>query len=402
MRMVQQRTALAPLLRAATAPGGKALAALQSPAEGAGKVRFLVARPASPVDLAGMMEIAGSVNLASMRGEEAKNRLAVEQSARTLAGALPWQQGLLLLGADLFPAGGGPAELAGNVKLQVGWGGCWKKTRHARLFNFPGLQTWAEHEHLTYQPNAPDQYTLELAGLSVLPRHRGKSVARFLSEAWALFVLLHQDELRRRIGTIASLYANVLTADADGRYPFYEQVVRPLFGGLDYDTVDTYRYARCDARSPILDEFLDARGEQPRARIPCHLLPEELRQGLGQVREQSVGCQKNLERLGFARTDKYDVLDGGQYFETTFARLDRTMRRREHTVRCVRDGEVFSDAPVLTLAPAGRPMPSFCCARTAAWVRGDELLLSQEVCEALRLGRHERVVALTAQAAPRE
>lgn len=401
MRRTQQREAPAPLLQAATAPR-KALAAWRAPADGTAKFRFLVARPAAPADLSGMMEIAGSVNLASMRAEEAKNRLALEQSARTLAGALPWQQGLLLLGADLFPAGGGPAELAGNVKLQVGWGGCWKKTRHARLFNFPGLQTWAEHEYLTYQPNDPDEYTLELAGLSVLPRHRGKSVARFLSDAWALFVLLYREDLRRQIGSIVSLYANVLTADVAGQYPFYEQVVRPLFGGLDYDTVDAYRYARCGARSPILDEFLDARGEQPRARILCQLLPEALRQGLGQVRDQSVGCRKNLERLGFARTDKYDVLDGGQYFETTPDRLDRTLARQEYTVRCVRDSELFSEAPVLTVAPAGRPMPSFCCARVAAWVRGDELFLDHEVCEALRLGRHERVVALTAPAAPRE
>jgi arginine/ornithine N-succinyltransferase beta subunit len=400
--MMQQLESLAPLLRATAAPNGKAATARRGPTEGAGKFRFLVARPAARADLAGMMEIAGSVNLASMRGEEEKNRLAIEQSARTLGGALPWQQGLLLLGADLFPAGGGPAELAGNVKLQVGWGGCWKKTRHARLFNFPGLQTWAEHEYLTYQPNDPDEYTLELAGLSVLPRHRGKSVARFLSEAWALFVLLYRDELRRQVGTIASLFANVLTADAGGRYPFYEQVVRPLFGGLDYDTVDAYRYARCDARSPILDEFLDARGEQPRARILCQLLPDALRQGLGQVRDQSVGCQRNLERLGFSRTDKYDVLDGGQYFETTLDRLDRTTQRREYPVRCVREDEFSPDSPMLTVAPAGRPMQSFRCARTACGARRDELLLGQEVYETLRLGRHERVVALTAQAAARE
>ncbi|HZY84558.1 MAG TPA: arginine N-succinyltransferase, partial [Gemmataceae bacterium] len=213
---------------------------------------------------------------------------------------------------------------------------------------------------------------------------------------------LHREELRHRVGTVASLYANVLTADAGGKYPFYEQAVRPLFGGLDYDTVDAFRYARCNARSPVLDEFLDERGEQPRARLPCHLLPDAVRRGLGQVRGESVGCQKNLERLGFSRADKYDVLDGGQYFETTLARLGRAVGRQEHTVRCVRDGELAPASPGLTLAPANRSMPSFCCARAACLPRGDELLVEQEVREALRLGRRERVVALAAQAAPRE
>jgi arginine/ornithine N-succinyltransferase beta subunit len=331
-----------------------------------------------------------------MRSEEEKNLLAIEQSARTLAGDLPWQQGLLLLAADLFPLGGAAREPAGTIKLQVGWGGCWRKTRHARLFNVPGLRTWAESEYLTYQPNHPDEYTLELAGLSVHPSHRGKKVARFMTQAWALFVLLYQEELQRRIGTITSLYANVLTADAEGKYAFYEQVVRQLFGNLDYNTVDAYRYARCNARSPILDEFLDERGEQPRARILYNLLPEELRQDLGKVREQSVGCQKNLEKLGFCRTDKYDVLDGGQYFESTIARLERALKRRPYRARCVRPEEIPAGSPRLTLAPADRRMSDFCCVRAACRVQGDELFLAEEACDALLLSEHERVVALAA------
>ena len=42
-----------------------------------------------------------------------------------------------------------------------------------------------------------------------------------------------------------------------------------------------------------------------------------------------MGCARNLEQLGFCRTDKYDVLDGGQYFENTIARLDATLKRRD-------------------------------------------------------------------------
>jgi arginine/ornithine N-succinyltransferase beta subunit len=190
------------------------------------------------------------------------------------------------------------------------------------------------------------------------------------------------------------LYANLLTADDAGQYPFYEQIVRRLFGNLDYDTVDAYRYARCNGRSPILDEFLDARGDQPRANIPCHLLPEPIRENLGKVREQTIGCQKNLERFGFARVDKYDVLDGGQYFENTFAKLERSVVRREYLVRRVRASEIHPDAPRRTIAPIGRPLPYFCCARVRCQIDGEELLLDEETYDELLMRNHEPVVVL--------
>ncbi len=375
---------------------GQPVSATRKVVDDAEQFRFLVARPAVHADLASILEIAGHVNLASMRSEKEKNQVCIEQSLRTLAGSLPWQQGLLFLSTDLFPLDGGARQLAGNAKLQVGWGGCWRKRKHDRLFNFPGLQTWAEHEYLTYQPNADNEYSLEFAGLSVLPSHQGKKISRFLTEAWVLFVLLYQEELQRRIGTIASLYANLLTADAAGQYPFYEQVVKRLFGGLAYDQVDALRYTRCNARSPILDEFLDERGDQPRACILYHLLAEDLRHNLGKVRDQTIGCQKNLERFGFGRVEKYDVLDGGQYFENTMSKLDRHVERQEYVVRRVRESELRPDAPRLTIAPIGCPMPYFRCARVRCRMEGAELLLGEEAYEELLLRHHEPVVALTA------
>ena len=357
--------------------------------------RLLVARPVERTDLSSILEIARHVNLASMRAETEKNQTYIEQSIRTLAGNLTWQQGLLFLGVDLFPLDGGPCELAGSIKLQTGWGGHWRKKKHDRFFNFPGLRTWAEHEYLTYQPNDEDEHTLELAGLSVLPSHQGKKVSRFLAQAWALFVLVYREELQRRIGRIAYLYANLLTADENGKYPFYEQVVKHLFGGLDYDTVDTYRYSRCGARSPILDEFLDGRGDQPRASLLTHLLPEAVRANLGKVRDETIGCQKNIERLGFQRAEKYDVLDGGQYFENTLSRLDRGTERGEHLVRRVRDSAIGPDAVRLTLATAGRPMSDFRCARVRGRIVGDELLLGEQTYDELRMQHRERVIALS-------
>ena len=88
--------------------------------------RRLVARPAAPADLKPLTEIVGHVNLASMRGDLEKTQMYIDQSLRTLAGELAWQQGLLLLAADVVPLDGGDKELAGTVRLQVGWGGCWQ------------------------------------------------------------------------------------------------------------------------------------------------------------------------------------------------------------------------------------------------------------------------------------
>jgi arginine/ornithine N-succinyltransferase beta subunit len=358
---------------------------------------MLVARPVERADLESLLEISRYVNVASMRAERAKNELTIEQSIRTLAGALAWQQGLMMLAADIHTEVDEPAELAGQIKLQVGWGGYWQKKSHDRLFNLPGLATWAQHAYLTYQPNPEDEFALELAGLAVMPKHRGKNVARLLTQAWASFVLLHEQELRRRIGTITYLCANVLTADAAGKYPFYEQVVKPLFGGLDYDTVDAHRYARSNARSPILDEFLDARGDQPRASILCHLLSDDLRQDLGKVRDQSIGCQKNLERLGFTRTDKFDVLDGGQYFESTLARLDKATPRRTLAVRPVPEWELRTDAALLTLSLAGRSMSEFRCIQTRGEIQADEVRLGRATCATLGLEADASAVVLLDQ-----
>ena len=382
-------------VRARAPSRGKSVDAGREVAADPEAFRFLIARPAARTDLASILEIARHVNVASMRAEKEKNRVCIEQSIRTLAGELAWQQGLLNLVADLFPLGGGARELAGGIKLQVGAGGHWKKSKQDRFFNFPGLQAWAEHEYLTYEPHADDENTLEFAGLSVLPSHQGKKISRFLTQTWALFVLQYQEELRQRVGKIAYLYANLLTADAEGKYPFYEKVVKHLFGGLDYDTLDALRYSRSNSRSPILDEFLDAKGDKPRASILCHLLPEELRENLGKVRDQTIGCQKNLERLGFGRVEKYDVLDGGQFFENTLSRLDRTVERRPFVVRRVAESEIPADAPRLTIATAGRPMSYFRSARLPFRVEGDELLLSDEAYHTLLLRHHEPVVALS-------
>jgi arginine/ornithine N-succinyltransferase beta subunit len=358
--------------------------------------RLLVARPAARADLGALCALAGHVNVASMRGGEERNRAYVEQSVRTLAGDLAWEQGLLLLPADLFPPGGGPHEVAGSVRLQAGWGGCWKRCRHDRYFNFPGLRAWAGHEYLTYEPNADGDPALEFAGLTVAPRHQGKKLSRFLAESWALFVLVYQGELRRRMGPVERLYANLLTTDAGGKYPFYERVVRPLFGGLDYDTVDTFRYARCNARSPLLDEFLDARGDKPRACIPCHLLPDDVRRDFGRVGDRAAGCRRSLERLGFRRAERYDVLDGGPYYENTVAGLGRGVARRQCVARRARESAVGPDAPRLTFAPSARPMPEFRCGRARCRVEGDELLLGEEAFDALGMRPHEPVVALAA------
>src|SRR5262249_16050032 len=135
-----------------------------------------------------------------------------------------------------------------------------------------------KHQYLVYQPNERDQYALEFAGTSVHKEHQGKRLSKVLTQARVLFILLHQDKIEDNIkGEIAYLYANLLTADKEGKYPFFERIVKPLFGGLDYDTMDASRYdARSDARSPILDEFLDQRGDNTRANIPLHLLPTDI------------------------------------------------------------------------------------------------------------------------------
>ena len=100
--------------------------------------------------------------------------------------------------------------------------------------------------------------------------------------------------------------------------------------------------------------------------------------------------------------EKYDVLDGGQYFENSITRLDRSVERQEYRVRRVRESEIRPDAPRVTLATANRPMPYFRCVRVRCRMEGDELSLGEEAYDELLLRHHERVAVLTATTPSRE
>ena len=373
--------------------------------------RYVIVRPVVPADLDSIVEIVEDVDLASMRKDPDMNSNFIRMSMETLAGKLTWRQGLLFLALEMAPtrtsdhpyerstgkaALGDRTAVVGTTRLQIGWGGCWKVKPESRHVKIQGKSVWANHQYLVYQPNERDQYALEFAGTSVHKQHQGKRLSKVLTQARVLFILLHQSRMEENIkGDIAYLYANLLTTDKEGKYPFFERIVKPLFGGLDYDTMDNSRYdARSDARSPILDEFLDQRGDNTRANIPHHLLPGDILENLGRVRRKTKPAEKNLLNFGFEKADKYDVLDGGRYYENNIATLEDLAHRTTYTVERTSDQDIPADSPRLTFAPLQRSMKDFWCARAQVRVEKNRLLISDDLYVRLNIQNHERVIAL--------
>lgn len=380
-------------------------------AAGGDTFRFLVARPVREDNLPSLLAIhdkrAGKKDakddVASMRKELIP--FLITRAVNTLRpdGGIPWSQGLLCLVAEYYPAadkegkypppGTGAPVVAARASVQLGWGGYWRKSVFRRSFD-PTFQKLviAEPEFLVYESNS--LVALEFAGIETDPDYERRGIGWFLTQSRALFVLLHLEQLQEQVEgkKIGYLYANLLTADKEGKYPFYELVVKTLFGDLDYDTADLCRYQRMGIVSRILEEFLKAKDGRPSPHIALHLLPADIKANLGLVRQETLGAKKNLEKFMFKPVNKYDILDGGQYYEIRPQELSRRAQRYTFIARKVK--AVPETAPYLTFAPDRKEMADFVCARARAVVEGDYVQISEDVYNILEIQRDEQVVAL--------
>lgn len=317
----------------------------------------LVARPAREADdeVRTLVDIAATVNMGATRAEPSQVRLMVQLCRDTLTGSIPWDQGLLYLATEYHGAPGEAPRLAGSSKLQFPLHDKWRVDKRKRVGQKKHV---SECEMLVFDATPAD--ALEMAGNAVLPEMRGVGVGSFHVAARLLFVSMFPLP-------ITHLFANLLTTDIGGKYPFFEEVVSPLLGGMDYDQADQLRYEDTGLIAQLLGNTWD---HQPPVQFPLHILPKRLRDRLGEVRHITRRAQTSIERYGFRPTDKLDLLDGGQYFELPIEALHRRPLFRELTPV---PGEVRPGDRYLTFAPLNRSVERFCCVRCRA--RIDDLLL---------------------------
>jgi arginine/ornithine N-succinyltransferase beta subunit len=363
-----------------TLGGAEGAAPAPTAARAGRRHRVLRCRPALPDDLLHLLTMAEEVNLGNTRADEKRIRQQIKDCHATLAGTLQWEQGLLYLVTEVL--GEKTPELVGSCKLQKMAEGCWAKLPHARVGRtVADDRRRAEYEELVF--DASKKNALEFSGNVVPEAHRNQGIAKLHGQARLLYLVTHG------FPGVVYLYADLLTDRVNGVFPFYELIVRPLIGAdIDYDAADDLRYNAMAFYEAVLGKLGD---NYPPVSIPIHALPEQIRSHLGRVREQTIPAQKVLRKLGFRESNKYDLLDGGQYMEIQFADLKRANNVRPLTAMQVAAPIAETD-PSVTFAPASRAPHEFFAVRAPAHIDDNKLLLSADLYRALELERKGEVV----------
>jgi arginine/ornithine N-succinyltransferase beta subunit len=350
--------------------------------KGEGKSRrcILLTRPAQPEDLESLLEIAKEVNLANTRADPEAILRQIDISEKTLANAVSWDQGLLLLSTRLYDHEN-QSCVVGNCKLQMMVDACWIKVPRQRVGRMPARPRFrVEYDVLRY--SSSKSAAMELSGNAVLQKYWGLGIGKFQIQARLLFLLTHE------IPSVACLEADLLTRSVRKTFPFYERVVRAMVGNLEYDDADVLRYTDIG----FFESLLGPVGGEPAMHIPLHSLELEILEALGTVREQTKAVQAVLHSYGFRKSNKYDLLDGGQYYETGIddfkrASFDRDLLARKAT-------HVDEAWPMVATCPSKRPPAEFVALKCRANIDGNSLYLPENIFTYLDVEKDEEFKVL--------
>lgn len=340
----------------------------------------VIARIAQPRDLPALLRLAEETDVGSIRADPERIAREVEICHQTLAGEAPWEQGMLFLVTDCHRPGVAPA-LVGQAKIRWAFDACWLKITRVREWR--GETT--AHDVLVY--HSEPSGALEFAGNAVLRRFQSQGIGSFHTKARILFLLLFDPP------GVNQIFADFLTMEVRGRYPFYEEIVRPLLGDRDYDEMDALRSEARGRRVELFDSHLGPTDDQHACEILLHALPPAIRDAFGLVRPESRAAAKALQRYGFTPCDKYDLLDAGQYMETSIASLRATHRTETLSVEKAPRSDPADNTETLVFAPR-RGMAEFIAIRSAAIAAGHELLIDPQLFRALNLTAGEPVEVL--------
>lgn len=346
---------------------------------GASEGKTFVARIVQPGDVPALLRLARETDIGSIRADRQRIAHEVEICHMTLRGEIPWEQGMLFLVTDCYRAGERP-RLVGQAKIRWAFDACW--LRMPRLGQRAGKTV--QHDVLVYHSERSG--ALEFAGNAVLESYQSQGIGGFQTKTRVLFLILFD------LPGVSKIFADFLTRDVSGRYPFYEEVVRSLLENREYDVVDAHRHEARGRRVAFFESCLGPSGTQPACEILLDSLPAEIGDSFGAIRPKSLPAAKALQKYGFAPCNKYDLLDGGQYMETSIASLRATARTKTLLVEKVSPAE-SEDGQRAVFAP-NRPMPGFVAAWGNANVAANRLLIDPDLCEMLHLKAGEPVTVL--------
>lgn len=325
---------------------------------------MLVVRPAAPIDLDHLLELAilsgpGFTSLPEDPDQLAERLdLSRDSFAATLEPAERWYT-LMLEESDT-----GDVDGIGSVKAAVGL--------HRPFFSFRIVNNTQSSPSLGI---TLDQRTLvlvnectgwsEVGSLFLKADRRKGGAGRLLSQSRYMLIGA-QPELFSE--TVLAELRGVFTPD--GACPFWDHVAHKFFP-MEFDEAD--RMTGSTDKQFILDLA-------PRHPIYIDLLPEPARAVIGKVHPQGVPAMALLESEGFRPNGLVDIFDAGPTVTCGRDNIRTVRDARRLTVALA--AEVESELPALISTDS---VAAFRAVRQRAVIEGDIVTLTRETADALKV-----------------
>ncbi|QDT07672.1 Arginine N-succinyltransferase [Rubripirellula lacrimiformis] len=156
----------------------------------------------------------------------------------------------------------------------------------------------------------------EIGSLFLRGKYRGGGRGRWLSLARFMIVAMKPHRFAETV--IAEMRGR---AEPDGRVPFWDAVAGRFI------PVD---FAVADAMSTLSKDFIE--DMMPQHPIYLDLLPDAIRQGIGQVHTETLPAIAMLRKEGFRATDLIDIFDAGPVIECPRDQVGAVQRCRSVSV----------------------------------------------------------------------
>ena len=159
----------------------------------------------------------------------------------------------------------------------------------------------------------------EIGSLFLRGKYRGHGFGRWLSMARFALIAMRPHRFADRV--IAEMRGR---ADKDGTVPFFEAIAGKFI---------PIEFAIADALSTVSKQFIEEL--MPDSPIYLDLLPSKIRDGIGQVHDETVPALAMLKKEGFRETAFVDIFDGGPMISCETQQINAVKRTRELSVKSI-------------------------------------------------------------------
>ena len=213
----------------------------------------------------------------------------------------------------------------------------------------------------------------EICTLFLDPAFRKDGNGSLLSRSRFMFIALHMKRFAPKI--IAELRG---VSDDNGSSPFWDALGSHFFSMsfLEADSLSG------EGKNQFIAELM------PKYPIYLPLLPEEAREVIGQVHPQTRPALALLEKEGFEYKNYVDIFDAGPTVEVLTDNVTTIKNSQNMTVRLTNQVNRPQNFMV-----ANTLVADFRCAYVNAQVEGDELVLSEQDAEQLKVNDGDTIRA---------